>query len=147
MNKYLKIAFNEACKSRDEGGIPIGAVLVHNNKVIGQGHNQRIQKNSTILHAEMDCLENAGRHSASFYKQCILYTTLSPCRMCSGALLFYGIPHIVIGENKTFMGEETLLESHGVKIEVLQSIECIEIMKDFCIKYPEIWSEDIAVSR
>jgi cytosine/creatinine deaminase len=146
MNKFMEAAFDEAKKSRDEGGIPIGAILVYNNKIAGRGHNKRVQQNSTILHAEMDCFENAGRHPASFYKQCTLYTTLSPCRMCTGTVLFYGIPHIVIGENKTFIGEEKLLSSQGVKVEVLQNQKCIEIMTEFCNKYPEIWNEDIAVS-
>ena len=145
MDRFLQIAIDEAQKGLDEGGIPVGSVLVYNNEVIGKGHNRRVQKGSAILHAEMDALENAGRRPAAVYKESRLYTTLSPCVMCSGAILLYGIPHIVIGENKTFLGEEELLRSRGVQVEVLQEQACIELMHEFISKYPELWNEDIGV--
>lgn len=145
MDKFLHAAIEEAKKGLKEGGIPIGSVLVYQNKIIGRGHNQRIQKGSVILHGEMDALENAGRKSASVYQQSILYTTLSPCAMCSGAILLYGIPHVVIGENRTFMGEEELLRSRGVKVEVLQDSTCIKLMQDFIAQNPQLWNEDIGV--
>ena len=145
MDRVLQIAIDEAQKGLDEGGIPVGSVLVYNNEVIGKGHNRRVQKGSAILHAEMDALENAGRRPAAVYKESRLYTTLSPCVMCSGAILLYGIPHIVIGENKTFLGEEELLRSRGVQVEVLQEQACIELMHEFISKYPELWNEDIGV--
>jgi len=143
MHNSLKVAIEEAKKGLAEGGIPIGSVIVHKGKVIGRGHNRRVQKGSTILHGEMDALENAGRQPAEVYRECILYTTLSPCSMCSGAILLYGIPHVVIGENKTFRGEEELLRSRGVKIEVLQDETCISLMNDFIKNNPKLWNEDI----
>ncbi|MDD5130796.1 MAG: nucleoside deaminase [Candidatus Omnitrophica bacterium] len=145
MNEYLKAAFDEAKAGLKEGGIPIGAVIVYDGKIIGRGHNRRVQNNSAILHAEMDALENAGRLSASVYKNCTLYTTLSPCAMCSGAIILYQIPHVVIGENKTFTGEEKLLQSRGVKLEVLQDKECILLMQEFIQNNPRLWNEDIGV--
>ena len=141
--EFMKEALIEAQKGLEEGGIPIGSVLVKDGKIIGRGHNRRVQKKSAILHAEMDCLENAGRLPASAYKDCTLYTTLSPCPMCSGAIILYKIPYVVIGENKTFMGEEELLGSRGVKLEVLQDDACISLMKDFIKNNPQLWSEDI----
>lgn len=145
MDKYLKIAIDEAKIGLKEGGIPIGSVIVHRARVIGRGHNRRVQRNSAILHGEMDALENSGRQAASVYKECTLYTTLSPCAMCSGAILLYGIPHVVIGENKTFMGEEELLRSRGVKLEILQDETCISLMNNFIKTNPELWNEDIGV--
>ena len=135
----------EAEQGLAEGGIPIGSVLVHQGEIIGRGHNHRVQKGSAILHGEMDALENAGRQSARVYRESVLYTTLSPCSMCSGAILLYGIPRVVIGENSTFMGEEELLRSRGVQVEVLQHEECINLMRTFINKNPEIWNEDIGV--
>jgi len=143
MNDFLQEAIDEARKGLSEGGIPIGSVLVYGDKIIGRGHNRRIQKGSAILHAEMDALENAGRQPASVYKDSVLYTTLSPCSMCSGAILLYGIPKVKIGENITFQGEEKLLQSRGIQIEVLQNPECINLMKEFIVKYPDWWNEDI----
>jgi cytosine deaminase len=128
-----------------EGGIPIGSVLVHNGKILGRGHNQRIQKGSPTLHGEMDALENAGRLPASVYAESVLYTTLSPCAMCTGAILLYKIPKVVIGENKTFLGEESLLQSRGVIIEVVQDPSCIALMEEFIRSKPELWNEDIGV--
>ncbi|MFC1589889.1 nucleoside deaminase [Candidatus Omnitrophota bacterium] len=145
MNDYLKAALEEAKKGLSAGGIPIGSVIVHKGKIIGRGHNRRVQKKSAILHGEMDALDNAGRQPAAVYRECTLYTTLSPCSMCSGAILLYGIPHVVIGENKAFMGEEKLLQSRGVKLEVLQDNDCIALMKDFIKKNPGLWNEDIGV--
>ncbi|OFY47870.1 MAG: tRNA-specific adenosine deaminase [Bacteroidetes bacterium GWF2_41_31] len=136
-------AFEEAKKGLIEGGIPIGSVLVHNGQVIGRGHNHRVQNNSAILHAEMDALENAGRQPATVYQKCTLYTTLSPCPMCSGAILLYGIPKVVIGENQTFMGEENLLKERGVEIQVLNHKGCREMMEQFIKDQPELWNEDI----
>jgi len=143
MDMFLLAAIEEAKKGLDEGGIPIGSVLVHNGKIIGRGHNRRIQKGSSILHGEMDALENAGRLPAKVYKESVLYTTLSPCPMCSGAIHLYGIPKVVIGENKTFMGEEELLHSKGVKIEVVNDNTCINMMNKFIDKNPILWNEDI----
>ncbi len=143
MDRFLQAAVDEALEGLKEGGIPIGSVLVHDGKIIGRGHNRRIQKKSTVLHAEMDALENAGRLPASVYRECILYTTLSPCPMCSGAALLYNIPRIVIGENHNFMGAESLLESKGVVLEVINDDSCIDIMSDFIRKNPELWNEDI----
>lgn len=143
MDKFLQAAIDEATKGMNEGGIPIGSVLVHNGKIIGCGHNRRVQQGSAILHGEMDALENAGRQPAKVYKESVLYTTLSPCSMCSGAILLYGIPKVVIGENKTFMGEEELLKSRGVEIEVANSTECKEMMDKFISENPELWNEDI----
>lgn len=145
MNQFLQAALDEAVKGLDEGGIPIGSVIVHDNKVLGRGHNRRVQKESAVLHAEMDALENAGRQAASVYRECTLYTTLSPCPMCSGAILLYGIPRVVIGENKTFLGEEDLLRSRGVNIQVLQDDSCIQMMETFIRQRPELWNEDIGV--
>ncbi len=143
MNKHMQAAINEAQKGLNEGGIPIGAVLVHKGRIIGRGHNRRIQKNSAILHGETDALENAGRLSAAVYKECELYTTLSPCPMCTGAILLYGIPRVVIGENKTYMGEEGLLRSRGIEVEVLQDETCITLMENYISANPEVWHEDI----
>jgi len=143
MDMFLLAAIEEAKKGLDEGGIPIGSVLVHNGKIIGRGHNRRIQKGSSILHGEMDALENAGRLPAKVYKESVLYTTLSPCPMCSGAIHLYGIPKVVIGENKTFRGEEELLRSKGVKIEVVNDNTCINMMNKFIDENPILWNEDI----
>jgi cytosine/creatinine deaminase len=140
---FMGAAIEEARKGLEEGGIPIGSVIVHDGKIIGRGHNKRVQKGSAVLHGEMDALENSGRQPASVYRQCVLYTTLSPCSMCSGAILLYNIPKVIIGENKTFLGEEELLKSRGVKIEVLQNPECIDLMADFIFSNPDIWNEDI----
>ncbi|MBI1939193.1 MAG: nucleoside deaminase [Ignavibacteriales bacterium] len=145
MDKFLQAAIEEAQKGFDEGGIPIGSVIVYDGKIIGRGHNRRIQKGSAILHGEMDALENAGRQLASVYRESVLYTTLSPCSMCSGAILLYGIPKVIIGENKTFMGEEELLKSRGVQIEILQSQTCIDMMIKFIKENPALWNEDIGV--
>jgi cytosine deaminase len=145
MDEYIEAAIAEAKIGWNEGGIPIGSVLVYRNQIIGRGHNKRIQKGSAILHGEMDALENAGRQKASVYKECTLYTTLSPCVMCSGAILLYGIPKVVIGENTTFLGEEMLLKSRGVEVVVLNNRECIDLMKRFIKQYPELWNEDIGV--
>lgn len=141
----MKAALKEAKLGLKEGGIPIGAVLVRRGRIIGRGHNRRVQEGSAILHAEMDALENAGRLSASAYEDCCLYTTLSPCAMCSGALLLYRIRRLVIGENKNFTGEEKLLRSRGVKLRVIQSRECIDLMAKFIKDKPELWNEDIGV--
>lgn len=140
---FMEAAIEEARKGLEEGGIPIGSVIVHDGKIIGRGHNRRVQKGSAVLHGEMDALENSGRQPASVYRQCVLYTTLSPCSMCSGAVLLYNIPKVIIGENKTFLGEEELLKSHGVKIEVLQNPECIDLMAEFIFSHPDLWNEDI----
>jgi creatinine deaminase len=144
-DQFLQAAIEEARQGLAEGGIPIGSVIVHGDKIIGRGHNRRVQKGSSILHGEMDALENAGRQSAAVYRQCILYTTLSPCAMCSGAILLYGIPRVVIGENKTFMGEEELLRSRGVAVEVVQNEECIHMMEEYIRRNPKLWNEDIGV--
>ena len=143
---FMEEAIAEAEAGLAEGGIPIGAVLVHKNKIIGRGHNRRVQKGSAILHGEMDALENGGRLPASVYTQSVLYTTLSPCAMCSGAILLYRIPHVVVGENITFMGEEAFLRSRGVIVDILQNARCIEMMKQFILKNPSLWNEDIGVS-
>ena len=145
MDIYLQAAIDDAQQGLAEGGIPIGSVLVHNGKIIGRGHNRRVQQGSAILHGEMDALENAGRLPASVYKESVLYTTLSPCAMCTGAILLYGIPKVVIGENHTFMGEEALLKSRGVTVEVVQDPTCIAMMQDFIATKPELWNEDIGV--
>jgi len=141
----MKVAVEEARRGFEEGGVPIGSVVVHRGKIIGRGHNRRVQKGSVVLHAEMDALENAGRQPASVYRECTIYTTLSPCAMCSGAILLYGIPRVVIGENQTFLGEEALLRSRGVVIDVLQDESCIALMTDFVRSHPELWNEDIGV--
>lgn len=143
MSDFMRLAVEEAKAGLSEGGIPIGAVIVHNGKVIGKGHNRRIQEGSPILHGEMDALENAGRQPAKVYRECVMYTTLSPCSMCSGAILLYGIPKVVIGENQAYMGEEELLRSRGVEVEVLHDPECIQLMEDFIENNPELWNEDI----
>ena len=143
MNEFMQAAIEEAEKGLKEGGIPIGSVLVHRGTVIGRGHNRRIQQNSAVLHGEMDALENAGRQPASIYKECVIYTTLSPCSMCSGAILLYGIPKVIVGENRTFMGEEELLRSRGVSVEVLQYPTCIQMMAGFIRSHPKLWNEDI----
>ncbi len=145
MDKFMRAAIEEARQGLAEGGIPIGSVLVHNRTILGRGHNRRVQKGSAILHGEMDALENAGRQPATVYRESVLYTTLSPCAMCSGAILLYGIPRVVIGENSTFMGEEELLSSRGVTVEVLQDEECIRMMEEFIRTKPELWNEDIGV--
>jgi len=145
MDKFLKAALEEAQKGLCEGGIPIGSVIVHDGRIIGAGHNRRVQNGSTILHGEMDAFENAGRQPVAVYRQCTLYTTLSPCAMCSGAILLYGIPRVIIGENTTFQGEEDLLRSRGVEIEVLQDSTCIQMMQAFIAEQPGLWNEDIGV--
>ncbi len=143
MDDFLRAAIDEARAGMREGGIPIGSVLVHKNKIIGRGHNRRVQRGSAILHGEMDALENAGRQTASVYRECVLYTTLSPCAMCSGAILLYRIPRVVVGENRKFMGEEELLRSRGVSVEVVQEAECIRLMEEFIRANPALWNEDI----
>jgi cytosine/creatinine deaminase len=126
-----------------EGGIPIGAVLVHGDRMLGRGHNRRVQQGSAVLHGEMDALERAGRQPASVYRASVIYTTLSPCAMCSGAILLYGIPHVIVGENRTFLGEEDWLRSRGVRVEVVQDAACIEMMTRFIQANPALWNEDI----
>lgn len=143
MDEFMQAAVDEARKGAEEGGIPIGSVIVHNGEIIGRGRNRRVQKGSAILHGEMDAFENAGRQPASVYRECTLYTTLSPCAMCSGAILLYGIKHVIVGENITFMGEEELLRSRGVTVEVLQNQECISLMEEFIAAKPQLWNEDI----
>lgn len=140
---FLQAAIDEAEAGLREGGIPIGSVIVHRGKIIGRGHNRRVQNGSAVLHGEMDALENAGRQPASVYRESLLYTTLSPCSMCSGAILLYGIPRVVIGENKTFTGEEELLRSRGVQLEVVQDETCIRLMNEFIKAQPGLWNEDI----
>ena len=143
MDSFMQAAIEEARLGLSEGGIPIGSVLVSAGRIIGRGHNRRVQQGSTVLHGEMDALENAGRQLASVYQECTLYTTLSPCPMCSGAILLYGIPRVVIGENQTFLGDEDLLRSRGVDLELLQNEDCIQLMQDFIREKPELWNEDI----
>jgi cytosine deaminase len=145
MDQFLKAAIDEANRGLQEGGIPIGSVIVHKGKIIGRGHNRRVQQGSAVLHGEMDAFENAGRQPASVYRECTLYTTLSPCAMCSGAILLYGIPRVVVGENLTFTGEEELLRSRGVQVEVLQDDTCVRMMQAFIAQRPELWNEDIGV--
>jgi len=140
---FMQAAIEEAQTGAREGGIPIGSVLVHQGRIVGRGHNRRVQQASAVLHGEMDALENAGRQPASLYRASMLYTTLSPCAMCSGAILLYGIPTVVVGENQTFMGEEALLRSRGVRVTVLQDASCIRLMSDFIHAHPELWREDI----
>ena len=140
---WLVEAVAEAKQGLAEGGIPIGSVIVHGDAIIGRGHNRRVQKGSAVLHGEMDALENAGRQPASVYRECTLYTTLSPCAMCSGAILLYGIPRVIVGENVTFMGEEDLLRSRGVQVEVIGDAECIDLMRSFIRENPRLWNEDI----
>jgi cytosine deaminase len=145
MDEFMQAAIDEAQLGAAEGGIPIGSVLVRNGRILGRGHNRRVQKGSAILHGEMDALENAGRQPARIYRESVLYTTLSPCFMCSGAILLYGIPRVVIGENKSFPGEEELLRSRGVHVDVLHEPECIRLMREFIEQRPELWNEDIGV--
>ena len=145
MDRFMHAALEEAETGYAEGGIPIGSVIVHKGAIIGRGHNRRVQKGSAILHGEMDALENAGRQPAQVYRESVLYTTLSPCPMCSGAILLYGIPRVVIGENRTYMGEEELLRSRGVQVEVLQDSRCIALMEQFIAEKPDLWNEDIGV--
>jgi creatinine deaminase len=143
MDKFLEMAIAEARLGLAEGGIPIGSVLVIDGKVVGRGHNRRVQRGSAILHAEMDCLENAGRLKPSDYRQSVLYSTLSPCDMCSGTALLYRIPKIVIGENRTFQGPESYTTSRGIQLEVVDSDECYQLMQEFIAARPELWNEDI----
>jgi cytosine deaminase len=145
MDPFLTAAIEEAERGLAEGGIPIGSVLVHDGKIIGRGHNRRVQRGSPILHGEMDALENAGRYPARVYRTSTIYTTLSPCSMCSGAIALYGIPRVVIGENVTFMGEEDWLRSKGVTIDVVNDARCIELMRNFIATRPDLWNEDIGV--
>ena len=144
-DEFLRAAIDEAERGARDGGIPIGSVVVHQSRILGRGHNQRVQRGSAVLHAEMDALEHAGRLPARVYRECVLYTTLSPCAMCSGAILLYGIPRVVIGENQTFMGEEDLLRSRGVSVQVVQDPRCIAMMRAFIAAHPELWNEDIGV--
>jgi len=143
MDDFMKAAIAEAEKGLEEGGIPIGSVLMHRGEIIGRGHNRRVQNGSVVLHAEMDALENAGRRPASVYSECTLYTTLSPCAMCSGAILLYRIPRVIVGENRTFLGEEDLLRARGVEVEVLQHAACTRLMSEFIEANPQLWNEDI----
>lgn len=143
MDTFLSAAIDEARRGLAEGGIPIGSVLVHQGRIIGRGHNRRVQRGSSVLHGEMDALENAGRLSAQVYRECTLYTTLSPCPMCSGAIVLYGIPRVVIGENETFMGEEDWLRSRGVELQLADSAECKALMQAFIAANPTLWNEDI----
>ncbi|MGJ8663045.1 MAG: nucleoside deaminase [Marinicella sp.] len=144
-DEFLQAAIDEAKKGLAAGGIPIGSVLVIDGKIVGRGHNQRVQKGSAVLHAEMDCLENAGRIKAADYKRATLYSTLSPCDMCSGTALLYGIPKVIVGENKTFQGPEDYVRSRGVEVQVLNNQECIAMMENFIAEKPELWNEDIGV--
>jgi cytosine deaminase len=141
----MQAAIDEARAGLSEGGIPIGSVLVRGGKVVGRGHNRRVQQGSAILHGEMDALERAGRHPASVYRDSTMYTTLSPCAMCTGAILLYGIRHVVVGENRTFLGEEDLLRARGVRVDVVQDERCITMMGGFIAAHPELWNEDIGV--
>jgi cytosine deaminase len=143
VDEFLRAAIEEAERGLSEGGIPIGSVLVHRGRILGRGHNRRVQKGSAILHGEMDALENAGRQPARVYRDCTIYTTLSPCAMCSGTILLYGIPRVIVGENSTFLGEEDLLRSRGVAVEVLQDPRCQELMAQFIRAQPSLWAEDI----
>lgn len=143
MDPFLLAAIEEAERGLSEGGIPIGSVLVHANAIVGRGHNRRVQKGSVILHAEMDAFENAGRRTAAFYRESTLYTTLSPCAMCSGAIVLYGIPRIVVGEHQTFMGEERWLTSRSVQVQVSDNSACMKLMREFIKSHPSLWAEDI----
>jgi cytosine/creatinine deaminase len=143
MDQFMQAAIAEARQGLAEGGIPIGSVLVYQGEIIGRGHNRRVQQGSAILHGEMDALEQAGRLPAAVYRECVLYTTLSPCPMCSGAIRLYGIPKVIIGENRTFMGDEDTLRAQGVELDVLDDPECIQLMADFIAAKPELWHEDI----
>lgn len=143
IDEFMRAAIAEAEQGRAEGGIPIGSVLVHRGRVIGRGHNRRVQCRSAVLHGEMDALEKAGRQPALVYRESVLYTTLSPCSMCSGAILLYGIPTVIIGENQTFLGEEDWLRSRGVSVRVLQDETCVRLMQEFIRDHPDLWNEDI----
>jgi cytosine deaminase len=143
VDEFLRAAIEEAERGLAEGGIPIGSVLVHDGRILGRGHNRRVQKGSAILHGEMDALENAGRHPARVYRECTIYTTLSPCAMCSGTIVLYGIPRVVIGEHRTFMGEEAWLRSRGVSLTVVDDVRCRELMTQFIRANPTLWAEDI----
>ena len=145
MDEFMAAAIDEARKGAEAGGIPIGSVLVIDGRIVGRGHNQRVQKGSAVLHAEMDCLENAGRLPAADYRRSVLYSTLSPCDMCSGTVLLYGIPKVVIGENRTFRGPEDYVRSRGVELEILDDETCIAMMREFIAAKPELWNEDIGV--
>ena len=145
MDIFMQAAIDEAQLGLQEGGIPIGSVIVYQGRIIGRGHNRRVQQGSVVLHGEMDAFENAGRQPASVYRDCTLYTTLSPCPMCSGAILLYGITRVIVGENKTFMGDEKLLRERGVEVTVLQDATCIALMERFIQASPELWNEDIGV--
>jgi len=143
VDPFLQAAIDEAKAGLAEGGIPIGSVIVHEGRIIGRGHNRRVQRGSAVLHGEMDALENAGRQPARVYRECTLYTTLSPCPMCSGAIALYGIPRVIVGENRTFMGEEDWLRARGVSIEVVDDATCVALMRDFIAAQPTVWNEDI----
>ena len=143
MDEFMQAAIDEAKTGLAEGGIPIGSVIVHQGRIIGRGHNRRVQQGSVVLHGEMDAFENAGRQPASVYRECVLYTTLSPSPMCSGAILLYGIPRVIIGENRTFTGEEELLRQRGLQVEALQDQTCIDLMRQFITDQPALWNEDI----
>ena len=143
MDDFFRAAIEEAERGLAEGGIPIGSVLVHRGHILGRGHNRRVQRGSVVLHGEMDALENAGRRSAQVYRECTIYTTLSPCAMCTGAILLYGIPRVVVGENRTFRGPEDYLRSRGVELEIVQHPDCIRLMEEFIRARPELWNEDI----
>ena len=143
MDPFMQAAIEEAEVGLAEGGIPIGSVVVHDGQIVGRGHNRRVQQGSAILHGEMDALERTGRRPASFYRECTLYTTLSPCPMCSGAIALYRIPRVVIGENRSFLGEEAWLTSRGVSLEVLQDDRCLALMREFMTRHPGLWAEDI----
>ena len=145
MDEFMQAAIAEAQQGLAEGGIPIGSVIVHRGRILGRGHNRRVQQGSAIRHGEMDALENAGRQPASVYRESVLYTTLSPCSMCSGAILLYGIPRVIVGENQTFMGEEDWLRARGVAVEVVQDERCVALMRRFIAEHPELWNEDIGV--
>jgi cytosine/creatinine deaminase len=143
VDEFLRAAIDEAKLGFAEGGIPIGSVVVHDGRILGRGHNRRVQRGSVVLHGEMDALENAGRQPAHVYRECAIYTTLSPCAMCSGAILLYGIPRVIVGENRTFLGEEDLLRARGVVVVVLQDAQCQELMARFIREHPTLWAEDI----
>jgi cytosine deaminase len=143
MEEFVRAAIREAELGLSEGGIPIGSVVVHDGRILGRGHNRRVQRGSVVLHGEMDALENAGRQPARVYRDCTIYTTLSPCAMCSGAILLYGIKRVVVGENRTFRGEEELLRDRGVAVEILQDPRCQELMTQFIRAHPSLWHEDI----
>jgi len=142
-DEFMQAAIDEAVAGLREGGIPIGSVIVHGGRILGRGHNRRVQKGSAILHGEMDAFENAGRQSAKIYRDAVLYTTLSPCSMCTGAILLYGIRTVIVGENRTFLGDEALLRARGVRVEVLDDPECVRMMTEFIEANPQLWNEDI----